>query len=237
MLDEWIANLSDNAVVFIVILSVFLGLRHATDPDHLTALLTLRLKQSQKNPHRLGTAWGAGHAVTMMLIGVPLILLVAELPNGLQAALEFAVGVMISLLAARAIWNASKASSHSHKHAHHDGPVHTHPHVHGGIEHSHRSERGAFAMGLLHGAGGSAGVVALLLGRLGEPAASIAALFVISVFSGISMAICSWLMCRGLDRSMHVIGHRPIALIGGSLTLLFGIWYAAAAFEYVPYPF
>lgn len=237
MLDEWIANLSNNAAVFIVILSVFLGLRHATDPDHLTALLTLRLRQSQKSPHRLGVAWGAGHAVTMILIGVSLILLVAKLPDNLQIALEFAVGVMISLLALRAILNALRMSSHSHTHSHHDGPTHVHPHIHGGNEHSHRSERGAFAMGLIHGAGGSAGVVALLLGRLDNPKASIAALFVVSLFSGVSMAFCSWVMCRGLDRSVHMIGHRPIALIGGGLTLLFGIWYAAAAFKYVPYPF
>lgn len=235
-LDEWIANLSDNAIVFVAVLSIFLGLRHATDPDHLSAMLTLRLSRSQKSPHRLGVAWGVGHAITMLIVGVPLILLVAELPSNLQQGLEFAVGLMIVALALQAIWQATKISSHTHEHAHHDHPPHSHPHTHGSGEHSHRSERGALAMGILHGAGGSAGVVALLLSRLNDPVASIAALVVISIFSGVSMAFCSWLMCRGLDRSSYVIGQKPIALIGGGLTLLFGMWYAAAAFELVPYP-
>lgn len=236
-LDEWLVHLTDNALLFVLIVSVFLGLRHATDPDHLSAMLTLRLKDGQRSPSRLGLAWGFGHAVTMIVVGAPLILLVAELPSNLQKGLEFSVGLMIIVLALRAIWGALKVSSHTHEHTHHDAAPHSHIHTHGSGEHNHRTERGAFAIGLLHGAGGSAGVVALILGRLENPFTAVASLVVVSAFSGVSMMICSWLMCRGLDRTAQTIGQKPIGLIGGSLTFLFGFWYCAAAFQTIPYPF
>lgn len=235
--DEWLAHLTGNPALFVLVISALLGLRHATDPDHLSAMLTLRLHSARLNPGRLGLFWGLGHAITMIVIGVPMILLVEELPGQLQRGLEFAVGVMIAALAVRAIYQAVRLSAHAHEHEHHNGQRHDHPHTHGGGEHTHRTSRGAMAMGLLHGAGGSAGVVALVLGRLGDPRLAIVALLVIAVFSGVAMAVCSWLMCRWLDRTVTRFGQRPIGLVGGLLTFLFGLWYCAAALEAAPYPF
>jgi len=234
-LDEWVAHLTDNAWLFVLIISVLLGLRHATDPDHLSAMLTLRLQRTECSPARLGIAWGIGHGVTMMLIGTPLILLLGELPARLQQGMEFAVGIMIIALAARAIYTATRISAHQHEHAHHDGQRHAHPHTHGSSEHTH--SRSALAMGLLHGAGGTAGVVALILARLDNPSLAVGALVVICVFSAVSMACFSWLMCRSLDRTVERVGQARVAIVGGSLTLLFGIWYCAAALEAAPYPF
>lgn len=236
-IDEYLSHLTDNALLFVLIVSVLLGLRHATDPDHLSAMLTLRLEKSQRDPRRIGLAWGVGHAVTMIAVGIPLIVLVSELPSDLQKGLEFSVGIMIIVLSLKVIWGATKLSSHTHEHTHHDLPSHYHVHTHGSGEHNHRTERGAFAIGLLHGAGGSAGVVALILGRLENPLVAAASLVVISVFSAASMIICSWIMCRSLDRTAQSIGQKPIALIGGGLTFLFGLWYCGAALETVPYPF
>lgn len=234
-LDEWLAHLTDNAIAFVLIISVLLGLRHATDPDHLSAMLTLRLRRHEASPARVGAAWGVGHAATMMVIGVPLILVLGELPGELQQGLEFAVGVMIIALAARAIYSAWRLSAHGHEHEHHDGSRHNHPHTHGASEHTH--SRSALVMGLLHGAGGTAGVVALILARLDNPGLAVAALAVICVFSGVSMAFFSWLMCRSLDRTVERVGQRSVALVGGVLTLLFGLWYCGAALTVVPYPF
>lgn len=236
-LDEWLAHSTESVTVFVLVISVLLGLRHATDPDHLSAMLTLRLRDDQKSPGRLGLAWGVGHAITMMIVGVPLIILVAELPGRLQQGLEFAVGVMIALLAVRAIWHALRISSHEHEHSHHGNTKHNHPHTHGTGEHSHRSPRQAFLVGFVHGAGGSAGVVALILGRLDNTAMAIVSLAVISVFSGFAMAACSWLMCRSLDGTVRKLGQKPVLLTGSFLTLAFGIWYCAAALEAAPYPF
>ena len=237
-LDDYLAGLADGGWVFALFVAVLLGLRHATDPDHLTALLTLRLSRSQKNPHLIGLGWGLGHAVTMILVGVPLILLVAELPERLQQGLEFAVGAMIVLVAATALARVVRTTSpHAHQHAHHDGLSHDHPHAHGGSEHTHRTPRSAFMMGLLHGSGGSAGVVALILSSLDDKVMAVIALVVISVFSGVAMIACSWLMCRGIDRIDRVADTRITIIVAAVASMIFGVWYCLAAVAGVWYPF
>ncbi len=221
--------------VFVLVVAVLLGLRHATDPDHLTALLSLRLRGSQRPPHRLGLAWGAGHAVTMILVGVPLILFVGQLPTALQQGLEVAVGILIIVLSIRVLWGLVELRAHAHEHAHGDGVVHSHPHVHGAGAHAHgiRSTRSAFSIGLLHGAAGSASIVALILTRLESPLLACLSLVVIAGFCMLSMACCSWVLCRSLDGSERRVDQRWIAGVGGSLALCFGFVYAASAAGFV----
>lgn len=230
---------STNTVALILVLSALLGARHATDPDHLSAMLTLRLTRTRKSPHHLGLSWGFGHAVTMLLVGAPLIFLVAELPEQFQQGLEFAVGMMIVILATRVILCGVAMNVHEHAHSHHTTGTHTHVHAHPDDSHEHgiRGKSGAFMMGMLHGAGGSAGVVALILSRMQDHTTAYAALVVIAVFSALSMAAFSWLLYRGLDRVSPIVGRRTLAIAGGLLTLAFGLWYCAASLEAVPYPF
>lgn len=229
-LDAWLAQLG-GGWLFVAVIAALLGLRHAADPDHLTAVLSLRLRDGQRAPFRLGLAWGLGHAVTMIAIGVPLILFVARLPEQLQQGLEIAVGVLIAALAIRVLWGLVGLHAHDHEHRHPGGVVHSHPHVHGTGAHSHRvrTPTSAFLIGLLHGAAGSAGVVALILSRLEEPALACASLLVIAAFCALSMALCSWAICRGLDRGERRVDGRWLAAVGGSLSLCFGIVYAVAA--------
>lgn len=217
--------------LFVAVIAALLGLRHATDPDHLTAVLSLRLRAGRHAPLRLGLAWGLGHAVTMIAIGIPLILFVAQLPARLQQGLEVAVGILIAILAVRVLWGLVALHAHAHEHRHADGVVHSHPHVHGTGAHTHRvrTPRGAFMIGLLHGAAGSAGVVALILTRLEDPALACVSLVVIAAFCAASMAGCSWAICRGLDRGERRLDARWIAGVGGSLSLCFGVVYALSA--------
>ena len=59
------------------VVAILLGLRHATDPDHLTAVSTLFLGESPNGPRRattLGLAWGLGHAATLFAFGLPVVL-------------------------------------------------------------------------------------------------------------------------------------------------------------------
>jgi putative Ca2+/H+ antiporter (TMEM165/GDT1 family) len=92
-------------------------------------------------------------------------------------------------------------------------------------------------MGLLHGGGGSAGVVALILASQSDRVTACVALVVISVFSGLSMMGCSWLMCRGVDRLSQSINVRLVAGVGAVASLAFGAWYCAVALTDVWYPF
>src|SRR5258705_7353092 len=106
-LDERIAAFSDGASIWIVLaVAVLLGLRHATDPDHLVAVTTLVAggrEGAARRAGELGLAWGVGHAVTLLAFGVPVLLLGRVLPQGVQQAAETAIGLVIVYLAVRVL--------------------------------------------------------------------------------------------------------------------------------------
>jgi high-affinity nickel permease len=89
-LDDRIAELSQGSSILIVLLvGVLLGLRHATDPDHIAAVTTLMASSREHARRRaaaLGVWWGLGHALTLVLFGVPILLFEAYLPVSSSAA-------------------------------------------------------------------------------------------------------------------------------------------------------
>ena len=151
-LDERIAEAANGASIWIVLaVAVLLGLRHATDPDHLAAVTTLVASGRERAPCRaaeLGLAWGFGHAVTLFAFGLPVLLLNDALPPRVQQVAETAIGFVIVYLALRLLlrWRRGELRFHAH------------PHAHGA-----RTRRAAFAIGLVHGMAGSAGVGVLVL--------------------------------------------------------------------------
>jgi hypothetical protein len=219
--------------------AVLLGLRHATDPDHLTAVSTLVLggRRGSRDAATLGLAWGLGHGATLFLCGVPVILFRRMLPPAIVTLAEGAIGVLIVALAARLLVRWRRGAFHSHPHRH-DGVVHAHPHAHepSRAEHRHphaealgRSPLAAFGIGLLHGAGGSAAVGVLLVSAIAGRGQGVLALALFAAATALSMALVSagfgWLVARG------AAGHRlercvPVFAAAG---ILFGLWYVAAA--------
>src|SRR5262245_48326068 len=194
----------------VMFVALLLGLRHASDPDHLAAVSTVIASDPEdgtRRAGRLGLAWGAGHALTLAAFGVPIVLLQAYLPDTAQRAAETLVGLMIMFLAVRLLlrWR----SGHFHVHAHRHGDVehrHLHPHSPRGHAHAHeaahehshepearlgRSPWGAFGIGLVHGTGGSAGVGVLLIATIPVQAEAVAALAVLALGTAISMALLS----------------------------------------------
>src|SRR5919201_4676999 len=95
-LDERIASLSDGRTLLVVVLvAVVLGLRHASDPDHLAAVTTLLASTRDRRGKlaaRLGLAWGVGHATSLVACGVPVVLYRAYLPETVQRLAETSVG-------------------------------------------------------------------------------------------------------------------------------------------------
>src|SRR3954449_4630884 len=104
-LDDRVASLGTGATFTVVCLvAIALGLRHATDPDHLTAVTTLLAGDKEggvRRARRLGLAWGAGHATSLFVFGLPIVLAAAYLPAPVQMAAETAVGLVIVALAIR----------------------------------------------------------------------------------------------------------------------------------------
>jgi ABC-type nickel/cobalt efflux system permease component RcnA len=253
-LDETIAELSGGGLLVAIAVAFLLGLRHATDPDHLTAVSTLVMSEDERGARRaarLGAAWGLGHALTLFLLGLPVVALGSHLPDWLQQAFELAVGVVIVVLAIRLLLRWGSGYFHVHEHTH--GELkHAHPHVHEGApadehphahEHTHaperlgRSPRAAFGIGLIHGAGGSAGVGVLLVAAIPGAAMATAALVVLALGTAISMTAVTALFGHALATGPLPRRFELAAPVLGTFSLLFGVWYGLAALNAVPYVF
>lgn len=224
--DERIAAASNGASIWIVLaVAILLGLRHATDPDHLAAVTTLVASGRERARCRageLGLAWGLGHAVTLFAFGLPVLLFNSFLPPLVRQAAETAIGVVIVYLALRLLvrWRRCELRFHAH------------PHVHGA-----RTRRAAFAIGLVHGMAGSAGVGVLVLASVRSTGLAVTSLALLAVFTAVSMSLLSSGLGSLLVSRPARVGFGAVAPALGAASLAFGIWYATAAWSLAPYPF
>lgn len=195
----------------ILLFGFFLGMRHATDSDHVVAVTTIVSRQrSLRGAAWTGIFWGIGHSLTLLAIGGAIILFGIVVPTRLGMSLEFCVALMLILLGAlnlnatfRAVDEVSVASRE-------DG-LHQHIHLHGDYAHSHvrRHERAApghaeetlpkarldrffggsrfyqalrpFVIGTVHGLAGSAVVALLVLPIIHDPVWAMAYLLIFGV--------------------------------------------------------
>jgi high-affinity nickel permease len=131
-LDDLITSYSEGAAAWIVVLvAVLLGLRHATDPDHIAAVTTLvaaTRERATRTAAGLGAAWGLGHATTLFACGVPILVFDRYLPGRLQQLAESAIAVAMVYLAVRLIVRWRRGLFHVHLHGH-DGVRHAHLHA------------------------------------------------------------------------------------------------------------
>ena len=230
-LDDWLVGLSDGGSVLVVVLvATLLGLRHATDPDHIAAVTTLVAsgrERAARSAARLGAWWGLGHAVTLVVFGLPILLAERYLPERVQQGAETAVAALIVFLAVRLLlrWRHGIFAT---VRAEGEGASH---------QHGVRSGFGAFGIGLVHGMGGSAGVGVLLLAAIPDQTVAIGALLVLALFTAVSMTIVT----SGFGATLTVPAvARSVAGVAPALgvaSLAFGVWYAAAAWSLAPYPF
>jgi len=237
-LDDYFASFSDGTTLVLVIaVAILLGLRHATDPDHLAAVTTLlaSTERRARDAAKLGLAWGAGHALTLFALGVPIVLYRAYLPETVQRAAETAIGFLIAGLAVWLLVRWRRGAFHAHAHDHGDRS-HAHLHSHSTSPHEHARSRtplGAFAVGLLHGIGGSAGVGILLVSTIDRTALAIGALGILAAFTAVSMTLLT--TGFGLTLGRRSLGRLAPAL--GVASLAFGLWYALGAQNLLPYYF
>jgi ABC-type nickel/cobalt efflux system permease component RcnA len=235
-LDQAIAGLSDGSTLVLVLLvAALLGLRHATDPDHVAAVTTLVAGggRTAAGARRLGLAWGLGHAVTLFALGLPAVLYARYLPAPVQDAAEAAIGLVIVTLALWLLVRWRRGAFHAHPHRH--GQVeHTHLHSHAGSsahEHGHalRTPAQALGIGLLHGVGGSAGVGVLIVATVDSKALAVVALAVLAAGTAVSMT----LLTAGLGLALATgparqAWNRVVPALGVA-GLLLGCWYVAGA--------
>jgi hypothetical protein len=237
-IDAWLTELFAGAPLLVALGVAFvLGLRHASDPDHLVAVTSLVAADDgdTRAATRLGVWWGVGHACMLLLIGIPLIAFKAQLPGWLETGAEKAVGVVIIALALRVAvkWARGdyRATGHSHETAEpSEGHARRLRHLRkGGDEHAHRhvrTPRQAFAIGTLHGVAGTGAVAVLLIAALPTQLEAIAALAVFAPTSILSMALCTAAFAWVLTRPVIEPLYRSVVIpCLGAFGLMFGLWY------------
>ena len=230
--DAWLHGLFAGAPFIAAIgIAALLGLRHASDPDHLVAVTSLVASDrgGPRSAAKLGAWWGLGHATMLLAIGLPLIAFKSGFPPWLASGAEKAVGAVILLLAARVLVKWIRGDYRARHHGHADR-VDSHRHLQG-PEHNHRHDRvrtprQAFAIGLLHGLAGTGAVVLLLIAALPGKLEAAAALAVFAPATVVSMAACTtaftWVLTRRpIEPVYRAVLIPALALFG----LSFGLWY------------
>jgi high-affinity nickel permease len=150
----------------LLFLGFFLGMRHATDADHVVAIATIVSRQrTLRGSALIGGAWGVGHTLTILAVGGAIILFGVVIPARVGLAMEFAVGIMLVLLGVLTLTGMGRvireatgsragttvperihghdhlATGYPHDHAHvHGDYVHQHAHGHGADDHGHRED-------------------------------------------------------------------------------------------------
>jgi hypothetical protein len=208
-LDHLIAGLFEGAPLVVALgIAFLLGLRHASDPDHLVAVTSLMAADNgdTRGAARLGAWWGLGHAAALVALGIPLIAFKAQLPGWLESGAEKAIGAVILLLAARVIYRWARPRARDLK---------------------LRTTRQAMSIGLLHGLAGTGAVVVLLIAALPTQVEAALALAVFAPMSIVSMTACTagfaWVLTRPVIEPVY----RTVLIPGlGVFGVMFGLWYA-----------
>ncbi len=147
----------------IAALGLILGMRHATDADHVVAVTAILSRERKiAVAARIGAVWGLGHTLTVMAVGAAIIILKIAIPARLGLAMEFAVALALIALGANAAADLIRsiarkilgrphpadpaAHVHSHRHLHfqadfNESFAHSHPHVHS-IGRAHSADAG-----------------------------------------------------------------------------------------------
>ena len=237
-LDTWLNGLFEGAPLLVALaIAVVLGLRHASDPDHLVAVTSLLASErgDARAAARLGAWWGLGHAAMLIVIGLPLILFKSELPPWVEDAAEKGVGAVILLLAARVIWKWVRGDYRVGSHRHEpeaDAAAGPHRHLRrgAGSDHRHvavRTPAQAFGIGVLHGLAGTGAVVLLLIAAVPGGAAAAAALAIFAPMSIVSMAgftgVFAWILTQRIVEPVYRAVLIPAL---GLFGVVFGLWYA-----------
>lgn len=246
-IDGWLEGFVHGQIGVILLISLLLGLRHASDPDHLAAVTTLIASEEERDRAHgaglMGFLWGLGHGTTLVLVGLPLVLLNRFLPEVISQVAEVAIGCIIILLAVRLLTRWRRGLYHVHVHTH-DGETHRHVHSHTHDEshdHAHRVPRrtplSSYGVGLVHGIGGSGGLTLLLLSTITDKAQAAGALLLFAAGTTVSMALLSTAFGFVIAGGPIARNFERVAPVLGVLSMVFGAWYALGALGLVIYPF
>ena len=189
-------------LVFAFVTSLLLGMRHATDPDHIVAVSTIVSREhSMSRASRIGVLWGAGHTLTILLVGGMIIAFKVAFTPRIGLSLELVVAVMLVLLGTLNVLGVSAGSA---------------------MMNAVRP----FAVGVVHGLAGSAAATLLILPLIEDARWAVLYLLVFGFGTIVGMAVMTLAIAAPAAlASKRVAGlQRSIRLASGAVSLCFGLY-------------
>lgn len=190
-----------------LVLGMLMGTTHALEADHLAAMSTIATGGKGRLALR-GMAWGIGHTITLFAMSTAVLMFSIVLTKARAASLEFTVGVMLVALGLDVLRRMYKKRVHFHVHTHQGGKPHLHAHGHAPKQpksvHLHAHPTGfpfrALLIGLVHGAAGSAGLIALAAASTGKASVALAYVLCFGLGSMLGMAALSAVVSLPISR-------------------------------------
>src|SRR5580658_5351908 len=233
-------------LISIIALGFFLGMRHATDPDHVIAVTTIVSRQrSMRHAALIGALWGAGHTITILVVGSAIILFGIVIPPRLGLTMELSVGLMLILLGILNLSGFTRWITEQFTPGANCQHAHVHPHAHEPENHGHAEtatpvgwmdrvfgQLGLYQavrpllVGLVHGLAGSAAVALLVLTTIRDAYWAIAYLLVFGIGTIAGMMIITTAIALPFKYSQQRFArfNRGLQIASGVLSLAFGIF-------------
>lgn len=199
------------SVLSAAVLGFLLGLKHATDADHVVAITTIVSREkSFGRAAWIGGLWGVGHSLTVFLVGGALVIFRVEMPPRVGLSLEFGVALMLIVLGFNNLRPGAAPKPHSH-----DIPVQF-------------NRIRPVIIGIVHGLAGSAAAALLVLAAIPDTLYALAYLFIFGVGTVAGMTLITAMLAvpsvYAADRVARL--QSGIRLAAGALSLAFGIFIA-----------
>jgi hypothetical protein len=183
-----------------ILLGALLGLRHATDADHVVAVTTIVARErSLLRAARVGAVWGVGHTITLFLLGGAIIAFRLVIPPRIGLGLEFGVAIMLIGLGFSNLRRETE-----------EKPL---------------TLARPLLVGVVHGLAGSAAVALLVLATIRETLAAAAYLLMFGAGTVLGMMIVTVMLAApALYATSRVTQMRSsVRLAAGALSIVFGV--------------
>lgn len=215
----------------VILLGFFLGMRHATDPDHVIAVGTIVSREARIGSALLiGVLWGIGHSLTILVVGGMIVLCGLTIPPRLGFGMEFSVGVMLIVLGVTTVgerlWRIARSREDERGLA---AAAHGHEHGFGGGRmtpwNAPRALR-PFVVGVVHGLAGSAAVALLVVAMIPSPSWAMLYLLVFGLGTLAGMVLVTAATALPFVYAVRRVAamNRYLAMASGVLSVGFGLF-------------
>lgn len=195
----------------VLALGVFLGVRHATDADHVVAVTTIVSRaRSVRAALSIGVLWGLGHTLSVLLGGGAIVLFELTVPPHIGLGLELVVAFMLIALGVLNVRSRARSDLAANERE---------PSL-------ARRPLSSLVVGVVHGLAGSAALALLVLTTIREPSLALAYLgiFGLGTVAGMALLTAAMALPISLAARRFASFEQTLARLTGLASVAFGMF-------------